>query len=114
MVQKSTNWTVNSIFRDIYDRESSREPEDQYDIAKDWLPNVGLEDDNYRKQLSTGLMFVAMVKSEAATLFEYIDYLKANNFIKDTISFDQILSLNGFDTKGRFTIDGEGNPIVYE
>ncbi len=41
-------------------------------------------------------------------------FMDANDFIKDREAFNQIMQLNGFDTKGRFTLDGEGNPIVYE
>ena len=85
---RSTNWTVNSVLRDIYDKESPREPEDQYDIARDWMPNVALKGDEYRKKLSNGLMFITMVKSKATTLAEYIQYMKAN----------------GLDTDGNFTL----------
>lgn len=111
---RSTNWTVNSVFRDIYDRESPREPEDQYDIAKAWMPNIRDADSEYRQKLSTGLMFIAMANSKAKTLAEYIGYLQANDFTKDAESFERMLALNGLDSKGRFTLDGSGEPIVYE
>lgn len=110
---KSTNWTVNSVLRDIYDMESPREPEDQYDIAKDWKPNVVSGDQEYRKKLSTGLMFIAMVNSKATTLEEYVTYMKDNGFVKDKIRFDIDLILNGVDQRGRFTLNKDGNRIDY-
>ena len=109
---KSTNWTVNSLLRDIYDMDSIREPEDQYDLAKDWKPeSVG--DPVYREKLSTGLMFIAMVNSKATTLEEYVSYMKNNGFVKDTIRFDILLTLNGMDHLGRFTLDRDGNRMTY-
>lgn len=111
---RSTNWTVNSAFRDMYDIASPREPEDQYDIAQAWMPDVVNADPEYRQRLSTGLLFIIMANSKAKTFAEYVAYMEANDFIKDREAFNQIMQLNGFDTKGRFTIDGEGNPIVYE
>lgn len=110
---KSTNWTVNSVFRDIYDMESLKEPEDQYDIAKDWKPDVVSGDQEFRKKLSTGLMFIAMVNSKATTLKEYVTYMKENGFVKDKIRFDIIMVLNGLDHLGRFTLDQDGNRITY-
>ncbi|EOH92470.1 hypothetical protein [Enterococcus pallens] len=111
---RSTNWTVNSIFRDIYDRESPREPEDQYDLARAWMPNVGSLDPEYRQKLSTGLIFIVMVNSKAKTLAEYIAYMEANDFIKDKPAFEEMLNLNGLDSKGRFTLDAENKAIVYK
>lgn len=118
---KSTNWTVNSVLRDIYDMEATNydkdatnmEPEDQYDIAKDWKPDVVSGDQEYRKKLSTGLMFIAMVNSKATTLEEYVTYMKDNGFVKDKIRFDIDLILNGVDQRGRFTLDKDGNRIDY-
>lgn len=110
---KSSNWTVNSVLRDIYDMESPREPEDQYDIAKDWKPDVGTGDLEYRKKLANGLMFIAMVNSKATTMEEYVSYLREQGFVKDKIRFDILLTLNGLDYKGRFTLDKEGNRITY-
>ncbi|MGM0338608.1 hypothetical protein [Enterococcus sp. AZ007] len=110
---KSSNWTVNSVLRDIYDMESPREPEDQYDIAKDWKPDVGTGDLEYRKKLANGLMFIAMVNSKATTMEEYVSYLREQGFVKDKIRFDILLTLNGLDYKGRFTLDEEGNRITY-
>lgn len=116
---KSTNWTVNSVLRDIYDKESvdkeskELEPEDQYDIAKDWKPNLDPADQEYRENLSTGLMFIAMVNSKATTLEEYITYMKENGFVKDQIRFDIVLVLNGVDHLGRFTLDQNGKRINY-
>ena len=110
---KSTNWTVNSVLRDIFDMESPREPEDQYDIAKDWKPDVAEQGQEYRMKLSTGLMFIAMVNSKATTLEEYVTYMKENGFIKDKIRFDIIMVLNGVDHLGRFTLDQNGNRIDY-
>ena len=109
---KSTNWTVNSVLRDIYDKESPRESEDQYDLAKDWKPTIA-NDHEARKKLSNGLMFVIMAKSKARTLEEYIGYMKANGFVKDLESFDKVLSLNGLDSLGRFTLDRDGTRINY-
>lgn len=110
---KSSNWTVNSVLRDIYDMESPREPEDQYDIAKDWKADVGTGDPEHRKKLANGLMFIAMVNSKATTMEEYVTYLKEQGFVKDKIRFDILLTLNGLDYKGRFTLDEEGNRITY-
>lgn len=116
---KSTNRTVNSVLRDIYDRESKDiklkeiEPEDQYDIAKDWKPDVVSGDQEFRKKLSTGLMFIAMVNSKATTLEEYVTYMKENEFVKDKIRFDIIMVLNGVDHLGRFILDKDGNRINY-
>lgn len=110
---KSTNWTVNSVLRDIYDMDSFREPEDQYDIAKDWKPDVVSGDQEFRKKLSTGLMFIAMVNSKATTLEEYVTYMKENGFVKDKIRFDIDLILNGVDQRGRFTLDQNGDVIDY-
>lgn len=110
---KSSNWTVNSVLRDIYDMESPREPEDQYDIAKDWKADVGTGDLEYRKKLANGLMFIAMVNSKATTMEEYVSYLREQGFVKDKIRFDILLTLNGLDYKGRFTLDKEGNRITY-
>lgn len=110
---KSTNWTVNSVLRDIYDMDSPREPEDQYDIAKDWKPDVVSGDQEFRKKLSTGLMFIAMVNSKATTLEEYVTYMKENEFVKDKIRFDIIMVLNGVDYLGRFTLDKNGNRLEY-
>lgn len=125
---KSTNWTVNSVLRDIFDMEAinydkeainydkeatNKEPEDQYDIAKDWKPDVAVMGDEYRQSLSTGLMFIAMVNSKATTLEEYVTYMKDNGFIKDKIRFDIILVLNGVDHLGRFILDKDGNRITY-
>ena len=116
---KSTNWTVNSVLRDIYDMETKNkdqielEPEDQYDIAKDWNPNVASMGEEYRQSLSTGLMFIAMVNSKATTLEEYVTYMKENGFVKDKIRFDIISVLNGVDHLGRFTLDQNGNRINY-
>lgn len=110
---KSSNWTVNSVLRDIYDMESPREPEDQYDIAKDWKADVGTGDPEHRKKLANGLMFIAMVSSKATTMEEYVTYLKEQGSVKDKIRFDILLTLNGLDYKGRFTLDEEGNRITY-
>ncbi|MGL9746940.1 hypothetical protein [Enterococcus sp. DIV0170] len=101
---RSTNWTVNSVFRDIYDMESPREPEDQYDIARDWMPDVATKGEGYRQKLSNGLMFVTMVKSKATTLEEYIQYMKANSMVKNMNQFDAILRLNGIDSNGKFML----------
>lgn len=101
---RSTNWTVNSVLRDMYDRESPREPEDQYDIARDWMPNVATKGEEYRKKLSNGLLHIAMAKSKATTLAELVQYMKANGMIKNTAQFDAILALNGIDTDGNFTL----------
>mgnify|MGYP001432793230 CR=1 FL=1 len=110
---KSTNWTVNSAFRDIYDIASPKEPEDQFEIAQAWMPEVINADQEYRQKLSTGLLFIAMVDSNATTFAEYVAYLQDNDFIKDSEAFDQIMELNGFDTIGRFTLDGNGELIDY-
>ena len=80
------------------------EPEDQYDIARDWMPNVATKGEEYRKKLSNGLLHIAMAKSKATTLAELVQYMKANGMIKNTTQFDAILSLNGIDTNGRFTL----------
>lgn len=101
---RSTNWTANSVLRDIYDKESPREPEDQYDMARDWLPGVASKGEEYRKKLSNGLMFITMVKSKATTLAEYVQYMKANGMVKNTAQFDAILKLNGIDTNGNYTL----------
>lgn len=101
---RSTNWTVNCVLRDIYDKESPREPEDQYDLARDWMPNVAAKGEDYRKNLSNGLMFITMVKSKATTLAEYIQYMEANGMIKNTTQFNEILKLNGIDANGNFTL----------
>ncbi|MBU5359614.1 hypothetical protein KQI58_00830 [Enterococcus raffinosus] len=101
---RSTNWTVNSVFRDIYDKESPREPEDQYDLARDWMPNVAAKGEDYRKKLSNGLMFITMVKSKETTLAEYIQYMEVNGMIKNTTQFNEILKLNGIDANGNFTL----------
>jgi len=108
---KSTNWTVSSVLRDIYDKETVREPEDQYDLAKDWMLDVTTRDDYYRQKLSNGLMIITMYKSQATTLSEYIQFMKKNNFIKNNQAFDAILNLNGLDSEGRFTLDNEGKQI---
>ncbi|MDT2662054.1 hypothetical protein P7E02_19395 [Enterococcus hulanensis] len=101
---RSTIWTANSVLRDIYDRESPREPEDQYDIARDWMPDVASKGDDYRMKLSNGLMFITMAKSKAKTLAEYIQYMKANGMVKNTAQFDAILKLNGLDANGNYTL----------
>lgn len=116
---KSTNWTLNSVLRDIYDKEAKDknlkelEPEDQYDIAKDWKPDVVSGDQEYRKKLSTGLMFIAMVNNKATTLEEYVTYMKENEIVKDNIRFDILLTLNGLEYNGRFMLDKDGNRISY-
>lgn len=101
---RSTNWTANSVLRDIYDKESPQEPENQYDMARDWMPDVASKGEDYRKKLSNGLMFITMVKSRATTLAEYIQYMKANGMVKNMAQFDAILKLNGLDTNGNYTL----------
>lgn len=106
---KSTNRTVYSVFRDIYDLDNRIEKrDDMYNIARD---NFGR---NYSteqiEQLSNGLMFFAMRDSKATTLEEYVKYLK-ENYVHDTHEFNKILRLNGLTEDGKFTLDENGNPL---
>jgi len=111
---KSTLSTVNGVLIDIFDKDYTYNglegvnEEEFFDLASEH----SLLEGNFNKdramkdsKLANGLLIIAMVNSKATTLSEYIQYLRNNGYIINDAQFDDMLSLNGIDSMGNFTMN---------
>lgn len=110
----STISTVNGVLIDIFDKDYTYDglegvnEEEFYDIASDHSRfTTPFNTDRAIKdgQLANGLLIIAMINSKATTLSEYIQYLKSNGMIKNIEQFNAMLSINGIDNNGNYTVN---------
>ena len=114
VIGRSTLSTVNGVLVDIFDKDYTYKglegvnEEEFYDLASDHSKlTTAFNTDRAIKdgRLANGLLMIAMVNSEARLLSEYIQYLKSSGMVKNIEQFDAMLSMNGIDTNGNYTLE---------
>lgn len=107
-------YTIRNILYDLYDINSTSQLEiesDAFSIANLFLNNS--YSNKERDDFSEGLLYIVMVSSKATTFEEFFNYLDLN-YIKDSKEKEKIrnvLSINGLDNQGRFTLNENGDII---
>lgn len=98
---RSTNKTVRGVLMDLFDKNNVDET---FDITQGFkLDTITLAK---KSQLAEGIMYLAMVESQATTLAEYLTYIDKNyvHTANEKKRYQLLLKVNGLSNRGEFSL----------